>query len=86
MFSDKYPMMEQNINLICKFIKILTLLYQQVKTQVAIKVHYSLQYYSECSIRGTGYGLWFFQEFMRRGNNQRVQQAYRFYLHTLGVF
>lgn len=36
-FSDKYPMMEQNINLICKLIKVLTLLYHQVKTQVLIK-------------------------------------------------
>lgn len=32
-------MMEQNINLICKLIKVLTLLYHQVKTQVLIKVH-----------------------------------------------
>lgn len=46
MFSDKYPMMELNIDLICKLIKVLTLLYHQVKTQVIIKVHYLFSSYS----------------------------------------
>lgn len=64
--------MEQNINLICKLIKALTLLYHQVKTQVIIKVHYSLQCYPECSMRGAGHSLWFFQEFMRQCTNQTV--------------
>lgn len=44
MFSDKYPMMEQNINLICKFIKILTLLFSRLKHKLQLKytTHYSI--------------------------------------------
>lgn len=41
MFSDKYSMMEQNINLVCKLIKVLIFLYYQVISQVLIQVHYS---------------------------------------------